>query len=406
MNKNIKETMKENIYIVYRKIKAFMNRFVFVLFRVLPVNNKLISVCTFEGKGGFGCNPKYIVEELHKRDKNYEFVWFVNDMELQFPEYIKKVKNSFFNRIFWLSKSKIWIDNYRKPYGTLKRKNQYYINTWHGTISIKAIGKYRGGKFPKIAQLVSADDSKNIDYLLSGSKWCDDHYKEGLVYDGEIIRLGTPRCDVLFDSSQTRKGDFRKRFNLPKEAKMIMYAPTFRGGSQKGVRSIFEQKNQIEFAQVIYELEKKFQGEWYVFVRLHPQLAAEKTRYVSSVHTNRIIDVTQESDMNELLSSMDAYISDYSSTIFEACLMGIPCFVYASDIQSYIDERGEFFWNMKELPFPLSENLDEFLDNIRTFDYDRYHLELKKLIEEQEIIEDGYSSKRVANLIESLINKT
>ena len=106
---------REKAYILFRRIKALGNRMCFYLCRIFPVKGNRISVCTFEGKGGFGCNPKYIVEELHRRDPSYEFVWFVNDMGKSFPEYIRKVPNTLWNRAYWLSTSKIWIDNYRKP---------------------------------------------------------------------------------------------------------------------------------------------------------------------------------------------------------------------------------------------------------------------------------------------------
>ena len=84
--------MTEKDYIRYRKLKAFGNKLCFIICRIFPVKKNRISVCTFEGKGGFGCNPRYIVEELHRRSPEYEFVWFVNDMNKEFPSYIKKVK--------------------------------------------------------------------------------------------------------------------------------------------------------------------------------------------------------------------------------------------------------------------------------------------------------------------------
>ena len=117
-------------YIAKRKIKAMLNSICFYFCRIFPIKNNLISVCTFEGKGGYGCNPKYIVQELHRRNPDYEFVWFVNDMTKEFPDYIKKVPNTLWSRAYWLSRSKLWIDNYRKPYGTVKRAGQYYINVY------------------------------------------------------------------------------------------------------------------------------------------------------------------------------------------------------------------------------------------------------------------------------------
>ena len=85
-----KESMREGLYILYRRLKALCGSLCFYLCRAFPIRGDLISVCTFEGKGGFGCNPKYIVEELHRRNPGLQFVWFVNDMAKAFPPYIKK----------------------------------------------------------------------------------------------------------------------------------------------------------------------------------------------------------------------------------------------------------------------------------------------------------------------------
>ena len=84
--------ISENVYILYRKTKGWLGSILFILFRIFSINNKRICITTFEGKGGFNCNPKYIVKELHRRSDRYEFVWLVDDITKAFPEYIKKKK--------------------------------------------------------------------------------------------------------------------------------------------------------------------------------------------------------------------------------------------------------------------------------------------------------------------------
>ena len=230
--------MKERSYIFYRKVKASLNKLCFYLCSIFPIKNKLISVCTFEGKGGFGCNPKYIVEELHRRNPNYEFVWFVNDMSKEFPNYIKKVPNTLWSRAYWLSRSKVWIDNYRKPYGTRKRKGQIYINTWHATIGFKSIGLWRGDAFSKMAYLVSQNDSKMIDRVVIDSEWCAEMYPNGMVYDGDFLWAGAPRCDALYGDRKKYKDAFCKKHGISRDSKIVMFAPTFREGSKNGKRTL------------------------------------------------------------------------------------------------------------------------------------------------------------------------
>lgn len=393
----------EDSYIKRRKRIAAFNRICYQLCSIFPIKVNRIAVCTFEGKGGFGCNPKYIVEELYRRNENYEIVWFLDDISKEFPSYVKKIKNTWWNRLYWLSTSKIWIDNYRKPFGTRKRKEQCYINTWHGTLCIKPIGEYRGSRLPKIAYLVSMDDSRNIDYVVSGSKWCDEHYPKGLIYDGKILRTGSPRCDILIHRNEDLKREIRESYHVPSEAKILMYAPTFRGGSQNTDRSVGTGEMQIDFTYLIDALEKKFGGVWYIFLRLHPQLAAKKEYCKTKNVSERLIDVTQHPDMNYLMSGIDAFITDYSSAVFEACLMRIPCFLYADDLNEYIEDRGKLFFDMYSLPFSVAVNNRELIENVKRFDNEKYQIELSSFIEDEGITEDGFASSRIADLIENFM---
>ncbi len=93
--------MRESLYILYRKIKASGNKLCFYICRIFPIDDELVSVCTFEGKGGYGCNPKYLVRELHKKNKNLRLVWFVNDNAKEFPKCIKKVPNNAVSIVYW-----------------------------------------------------------------------------------------------------------------------------------------------------------------------------------------------------------------------------------------------------------------------------------------------------------------
>ena len=197
----------EDIYVAWRRLRAFCNS----LCRVFPVQENLISVCTFEGKGGFGCNPRYIVQELHRRDPSLKFVWFVNDMAKEFPPYIRKVPNTLWSRAYWLSRSKVWLDNYRKPYGTRKRKKQYYLNTNHYTLGIKCVGLWRGTGFSRMAYLVSRNDSDMIDGVVTDSVFCEQMLPKGLVYGGPFLKTGAPRCDVLYGDRSAYKESVRRK---------------------------------------------------------------------------------------------------------------------------------------------------------------------------------------------------
>lgn len=424
MEHTIANDPKEIKYIKKRRRRAFFESLWFYICRVFPIQKNLISVCTFEGQGGFGCNAKPLVEELHRRNPDYIFVWFVNDLGKQFPDYIHKVPNTLRNRAYWLSRSKVWIDNYRKPYGTRKRKNQYYLNVNHYTIGIKCTGLLRGKGFSEMAYLVSKNDSDMIDGLVIDSTWCEQCFDKALVYEGNLLKTGAPRCDVLFGDRSIYQKLFRKKHNLPPDAKVVMYAPTFREGAKDGKRFVFSEIWTIDFKRLIDNLERKFGGTWYLCVRVHPQLAPTFKEYKNPEVQERIIDESQADDMYEILAGMDAYISDYSSACFEAGFAHIPVFLYADDIQKYANDRGALMWNLAtdprkcisnnkqmtpsfdvKLPFTLASDNEQLEKDIMEFDQEKYDRVLNEFNDKVGLVFDGCASERLAGIIERTINK-
>lgn len=413
---------KEIKYIKKRRRKAFLESLCFYICRIFPIQKNLISVCTFEGKGGFGCNPKPLVEELHRRNSDYRFVWFVNDMGKEFPDYIKEVPNTLWSRAYWLSKSKVWIDNYRKPYGTKKRKGQYYLNVNHYTIAIKCTGLLRGKGFSEMAYLVSKNDSDMIDGLVIDSAWCEQCFDKALVYEGSFLKTGAPRCDVLYGDRSRYQKLFREKHNLPSDAKVVMFAPTFREGAKDGKRSVYSEIWTIDFKRLLDNLEEKFGGCWYICVRVHPQLAPTFKEYKNAEIQERLIDESQADDMYEILAGMDAYITDYSSACFEAGFAKIPVFIYADDIQKYANDRGSLMWNLasdsldrvtnnKEMtpeldlvfPFSVATDNDGLEKNIRNFDVDAYNESLYEFCKKIGLIFEGHASEKLADIIEQKI---
>ncbi len=415
--------MTEKQYIRYRQLKAFGNSICFYLCRIFPIKKNLISVCTFEGKGGFGCNPKYLVQELHKEHPEYEFVWFVNDMNKEFPDYIKKVPNNLLSRAYWLTRSKIWIDNYRKPYGTVKRKGQYYLNVNHYTIGIKCTGLWRGEGFSKMAYLVSKSDSDMVDALVIDSKWCEDVSPKGFVYNGTYLKTGAPRCDILYGDRTEQKLTFRRKHGIPDDAKVVMYAPTFREGAKDGKRFVFSEIWSIDFKRLLDTLEKKFGGNWYLCVRVHPQLAPTFEDYKNPELEGRIINESQSDDMYEILAGMDVYITDYSSACFEAGFTGMPVFLYADDVRKYALDRGQLMWNLAtddrlhignnkditpefniEIPFSLARDNNELEYDIISFNNDKYQEKLSSVFNQMKLVFTGRACEKMTGVIKKYMN--
>ncbi len=396
--------ISDEITVRKRKRKARLTYVFYKLLWVIPLDHKKIVFTAFEGNGGFCCNPRYIAEEILRRGNRYHIIWLVNDMNRQFPKGIKKVKNSFLRRAYHLATAKVWVDNSRKAFGTAKRKNQLYIQTWHAALGLKPVGKFRGELFPKIACLISRYDSRLADYVISNSEWCTKRYPKMLLYDGEIIKTGSPRCDILMTKREQIYKEIRTRYGIPQKAKIVMFSPTFRGGSQKGERQVFSETPTLDFKRLIKTLEEKFEGEWYILLRLHPQLAVSYKEMPLQDRLKHMLDVSQADDMNELMAAADVFITDYSSSAFDAINMYLPVFLYADDLSEYIEERGKLMWNMRRLPFSVAETNNELMENIKKFDPDKYKEDIFLFLQHHGVLEDGQASKRVADIIEDYIN--
>lgn len=402
----------EDFYVLYRRLKAFGKTICFHLCRIFPIDQQLISVCTFEGKGGFGCNPKYIVQALHEKRPDLKFVWLVNKIgEHNFPDYIKEVSNSFWSSAYWLTRSKVWIDNYRKPLGTVKRKGQYYLNTWHGSVGFKPIGLWRGEKFSKIAYLVSKNDSDMIDCLIVNSDWSAKMMVKGMVYDGTILKLGQAREDVmLYDSTEIRTS-VRKKYNLPENARIVLYAPTYRESNMQTTRKVFSEQTSIDIGLLKKSLQERFGGDWYVLAKLHPQLAESH-----SIKDTNVIDVSREDDTNRLIAAADVVVTDFSNVAFEAGAYGIPVFQYIDDLSDYISSRGNLFFNINDdgsvvnnedlvegfnvkTPFIVMKSNDEMVDKIKSFNEKDYLMTANEMTEKMGWVKDGQASYNAASVI-------
>ena len=392
----------ESVYIKERKRKARHLSLWFRKMQVFPIQNKIVF-STFEGDGGFCCNPRYIAEEILRRGWNCEMIWLTHDLSRKFPKGIRVVKDTPKNVAYHLSTAAVWIDNYRKPLGTIKRKGQLYIQTWHASMGFKAVGLFRGELFPEIAKIVSEHDSNLIDYVISNSDYCTSIYPKKLLYKGPVLQVGSPRCDCLIKDKENLRKLLRDRYNLPSDEEVVLYAPTFRGGIQKGKKQVAFDKISLDISGVVETLQKKTSKHWTMMLRLHPQLSAFMKRMPSYVNGVSVIDVSQEDDMSQVLGAADLVITDYSSCAFDALFCNIPVILYADDVEDYKRSRGTFMWKKDELPFMISENNEQLKRCILDFNKDVYIAKKERFMEKYNVKEDGCSSVQVVDAIKKWI---
>lgn len=89
------------------------------------------------------------------------------------------------------------------------------------------------------------------------------------------------------------------------------------------------------------------------------------------MESDKLIDACFYPDIQELLVSSDAAITDYSSCIFDFMLSRKPAFVFATDIKDFNNDRG-FYYPLEATPFPIAVNNKELVENVLKFDDEKY----------------------------------
>ena len=115
-------------------------------------------------------------------------------------------------------------------------------------------------------------------------------------------------------------------------------------------------------------------------------------------YNDYILNGTAYPDMYELLSECDMMINDYSSSMFEFALLEKPVWLYATDIDTYTQDRG-FYFDLKNLPVPLAQTNEELLSLIDSHDTDRYKKNLTDFMTGLGVCENGSASAAVVERI-------
>lgn len=372
------------------KIRAICNR----IFNLLPLQKKKIFFDNYFGRS-YGCNPKYICEVLHREHPDYDLVWHVRkECMADFPSYVRTVKFNSLRAIWEQATASIWVRNVRLPLWAKKRSRQFYIQTWHGAIGVKKCEGDAADKITPQSVVIAHHDSPQIDVMISNSRFCTEVYKRAFWYQGTIAEIGYPRNDLMAKPSPAIIQKVREFYRIAPTKKIFFYAPTFRKDS-----GLWDSSS-LDIERTLDNLGKKFGGEWICLLRLHPWAA--KACEGKMQFGEKIVNATHYPDIQELLAAADIMITDYSSCQFDFLIQRKPTFMFAPDIDSYLQERGLLF-KPEELPFPCALNNDELEKIILDYDEDAYRGKANAFFETHQLQDDGEASKRVADIIDMKI---
>ncbi len=372
-------------------IKRLRHKAYIALFRSLPVQKNKI-ICFSNNLKSYGCSPKYITEYLSENyPYKYDIVWAFNEdakIPNDLPRGVRTVRYFSIDFLRELHTARVIISNCRISPALMfkKRRGQFYIQTWHSSLRLKKIEG--DADLPESYIENAKKDSQNIDLLVSGCDMSTKIFKNSFWYSGEILKSGTPRCDMFF-SSDTASDKVYGLYQIPRDKKLALYAPTFR-------KDYAQNDLGLDYTALKAALEKRFGGEYYILYRFHPNviMGAEDDE-----NPTWLVNATKYDDMQQLLAAADVLITDYSSCMFDAAVGEKPCFLYAPDLQDYIkNERGLYF-DIKDLPFETALSNEELCSLVEGFDKEKYNADISEFLKTVGSYEDGNACKRIAEVI-------
>lgn len=332
---------------------------------VFPIKEKKVTFASYRSKSLEG-NLKYLYKEMVNQHPDYQYHFL-----------IKKFKGSFIGKvdyflhmlksIYGLATSKYFIvDDYYFPIYVIKpRDGSEIIQLWHAAGAFKKFGLSTVGKSfgPSPEYLNHVKIHSNYSKVYVSSKNVIPYYSEAFgLEEDKIHPLGVPRTDFFFEQEYVREAEERFFLQYPEfiNKKVILYAPTFRGGSH----------NQEAFdCPLDIRILKEVLGEKYtLLIHLHPYM---KESMIVEDESDFVTVMDSEFTIEELMIVSDILITDFSSIVFDFSLLEKPIAFYATDLEEYMLERDFYFDFETFIPGPFFTDTYQLANWIQQGQYDK-----------------------------------
>lgn len=311
-----------------KKLGYYLFAAFFCVFRLVPVmKNKVFMVATHDDseEGNIGIVAKRIREKMPEMKMVF----------LTKRDGIGKPFSFFFVKAYHMATAgTIFLDNEFMPmaYTPISKKTKV-VQLWHGTGTIKKFGQDSDkGEVAKIAHRAN----ERLSHLIVNSKMTMRQYASAFNQPAEhIYILGLPRTDLILDNERMKalRLDFWQQYPQLKGKRCFLYAPTFRD----------QEVGQPQIALDLERFIEQMAEDEVLLLRLHPHVAANCCLDISGKYAGKLYNVSDYAGVTTLLAVADCLITDYSSIIFEYCLLNKKMIFYAYDLQQF-KENGRSFY--------------------------------------------------------------
>ena len=376
-SKSFKQAIRKLLFII---VKASI-RMLYRLLNAIRRNDGKHILFMSEARVPISGNLKAIDDRMKERELDKEFI-----ISYSFSKTLQQSKlKTFFtwSRLLWLIAKQDYkfVDDYEPIIKTIELSDKTkLIQVWHAGVGFKSVGYSRFGKSG--SPLPKDSCHRKYDYALVGSKGLIPVYEEVFGIDKDhFIATGLPRLDNYLDVDKITayKNKFYTDFPALKGRKIIMFAPTYRGTTQKDAYYPYDKINMQSIAKLCEE------GNYAFLFKMHPFIT-EKVN-IPQAYSTYIKDVSAYGDINEMFYVTDILITDFSSNIYEFSLQRKPMIFYAFDKDFYQLTRG-VHRTLEEAPGNVCETFDEVIDVIKNenYAYDKLDFFLKESFDNHDML--------------------
>ena len=380
----------------YIKNRGFRQRTQYAHFLTGKLREQTVLYESYHGKNATG-NVYALFLGLLKDPEysNFTHVWALNNPNDESAEMLRKYKNvrvierNSTAYLKYVAQAKYLINDTSFPAYFNKRKEQVYINTWHGT-PFKTIGsEVKGAAINAHGNI--QHNFLHTDYLVSPNRYTakkllDSNHVTG-IFEGQVLDAGYPRVDLTF---QTDVLKMKEQLGVATDKKIILFAPTWRDLSTNR-----KEDDAKKVYETFLQLKDKFDDDYTILLKVH--------YFVFEVFRQKGLSqycVPEWIDTNALLSCVDILITDYSSIFFDFLPTKRPVLFYTYDQAQYEEERGVYF-PFEDLPGPLCSTLEDLMFAIANIEdmHEKYNPQYQKMLQDFCYNDDGGATKRVIDTI-------
>ncbi|MYT71248.1 MULTISPECIES: bifunctional glycosyltransferase family 2 protein/CDP-glycerol:glycerophosphate glycerophosphotransferase [unclassified Streptomyces] len=319
----------------------------------LPVRENDAVFASYWGRG-HGCNPGALEEAFRVHAPHVRTSWIAApEHHHTVPAATRRLTPG--TAAYWtaLARSKYLVNNVNFDRRLVKRAEQVFVQTQHGT-PLKKMGldlqdhpaAARGTDF---AQLLANADK--WDYVLSGNRHSTLTWERAYPSAYTTLEYGYPRNDRFQRASLQETARLRETLRIPRDSIAILYAPTHRDYR-------VTQRLPLDLERMLRTLGPRFT----LLARAHHSYAAPLT----GIPAARLIDVSDHPSVETLCLASDALVTDYSSLMFDYAALDRPIVIHADDWEAYEAARGTYFDLRSFPPGAVARSEDELIDIFAT----------------------------------------